>query len=233
MTSRIAAQAVLRVRRKPVPSVPEIRLELADEAIGLWDSGGGQYRSADPPPFWAFPWAGGVGLARFLLDQPDVVRGLPVLDIGAGSGIVAIAAAMAGAAQVTAVDVAADAVSAIARNAAANDVAVRGECRDPLAGTPHDVAVIMAGDVFYSATMAHRLMRYFRRAQAAVPDVRIIVGDPNRGYLTPDRFRRLAEYEVPARRALEDTDHMRATIWELGPAPPRAGTPAAAEPVAP
>jgi predicted nicotinamide N-methyase len=143
-----------------------------------------------------------------------------VLDIGSGSGIVAIAAARAGAVHVRAVDTDAEAVAAIDRNARANHVEVFGVAEDPLLATPGDVDVLLVGDMFYSATIANRLMRFLRRAQRANPGVRVLVGDPNRGYLTPDRFDQRAAYDVPVRPALEDAETMRATIWELRPAPP-------------
>jgi predicted nicotinamide N-methyase len=202
-----------------VPFVPEIRLWLADETTGLWDSTDGGYRTDQPPPFWAFAWAGGVGLARFVLDHPAAVRGLRVLDLGAGSGIVAIAAAQAGAAAVVAADTDPDAEPAINRNALANDVPIVIRVGDPLLDDAVDADVILIGDMFYSPPIVNRLMRYLRRAQAANPSIRILASDPNRGYLTPDRFEELAAYQVPVRQALEETSSMTATIWQLRPRP--------------
>jgi predicted nicotinamide N-methyase len=197
----------------PVPDVPEIRLELAGVEVGLWDGRDGDL-AAQQPPYWAFAWAGGKGLARFLLDHPRFVRGKRVLDLGSGSGIVAIAAAKAGAASVCAVDIDADAVAAIGRNAAANAVDVVASAEDPLAGTA-DADVIAVGDMFYSPRMANRIMRFLRRAQAANPAVRVLVSDPNRGYLTPDRFDELAAYDVSVAERVEQTGSMRATVWLL------------------
>ena len=202
-----------------VPFVPEIRLWLADETTGLWDATGGGYRTDQPPPFWAFAWAGGVGLARFVLDHPTAVRGLRVLDLGAGSGIVAIAAARAGAAAVVAADTDPDAEPAIHRNAVANDVLVAVQVGDPLLDDAVDTDVMLIGDMFYSPPIVNRLMRYLRRAQAANPSIRILASDPNRGYLTPDRFEELAAYQVPVRPALEETSSMTATVWQLRPRP--------------
>ena len=207
------------VELRPVPFVPELRLELAGEDTGLWDASDGSYHTDQPPPFWAFAWAGGVGLARFVLDNPSAVRGLQVLDVGSGSGIVAIAAARGGAAHVLAADTDTDAIAAIRRNALANDVSIDASARDPLLDTPDGIDVILVGDMFYSATIANRLMRFLRRAQKASPGVRILVSDPNRGYLTPDRFDELARYDVPVRQALEETSTLRATIWQLRPPP--------------
>jgi predicted nicotinamide N-methyase len=203
------------VKLRPVPLLPEIRLELADESTGLWEATDGGYHTDVPPPFWAFAWAGGIGLSRFLLDNPITVRNRRVLDIGSGSGLVAIAAALAGAERVAAVDTDRAATAAIERNAAVNRVVVSAVHGDPLLDTPADVDVLLVGDMFYSPAIANRLMRYLRRAQRANPAIRILVSDPNRGYLTPDRFDELAAYDVPVRPALEDTATMRATIWQL------------------
>jgi predicted nicotinamide N-methyase len=139
-----------QVHLTTVPLLPEIRLYQADEPVGLWELIGGGYSSDRPPPFWAFAWPGGQGLARYVLDHPDTVDGRRVLDLASGSGLVAIAAAMAGAAAVRAVDVDADAVRAIGLNADANGVAVEavwGDILDsdvldgaPLDGAPLDGA---------------------------------------------------------------------------------------------
>ena len=149
-------------RLAPVPFVPEIRLHQADEPIALWEeteAGGAE----QPPPFWAFAWAGGQALARHVLDHPELVAGRAVLDLAAGSGLVAIAAARAGAHPVTANDIDPLSLSATAINAAANGVGVRCVEGDLLGSDDAD-GVILAGDVFYSREMAARVLPFLRRA---------------------------------------------------------------------
>ncbi|GAA1822399.1 methyltransferase [Planosporangium flavigriseum] len=220
------------VRLATVPFVPEIRLHQADEPVGLWDLIGGGYSSDRPPPFWAFAWAGGQGLARYVLDHPETVNGRRVLDLAAGSGLVAIAAAMAGAATVRAVDIDADAVSAIEVNARANGVvvdAVQGDILDdPLDGRTPDgriasgdhvlrladvPEVVLVGDAFYSKAMADRVLAYLRRAGRN--GAQVLVGDPDRAFLPHRLFRQLHAYDVPTRPALEDIRVKRTAIWEL------------------
>jgi predicted nicotinamide N-methyase len=163
-----------------VPLLPELTLELAADGVGLFDATGG-YRSDTPPPFWSFVWPGGVALARHLLDHPSLVAGRTVLDLGAGSGLVAIAAARAGAASVTAVDTDPAALAAARRNAARNAV----ELQTSTAPVPAEV--IVAGDVFYSAPVAEQVLAYLRTTPATV-----LVGDPGRGYFPGRLFERLA-----------------------------------------
>jgi predicted nicotinamide N-methyase len=197
----------------PVPLVPEISIFQAPEAAGLWDSSDGQYFSDQPPPFWAFAWAGGQALGRYVLDHPDIVAGRDVLDLGSGSGLVAIAAAMAGAGSVTAYDTDADAIAAVARNAAAAGVRIDGRAEDVL-GSGTESQVVLVGDLFYGPTMTNRVMRFLRRAQADA-GARVLVGDPGRGFLLPDRFTELAAYDVPVRSVVEDVSTMRTTVWQL------------------
>ncbi|WP_433612834.1 class I SAM-dependent methyltransferase [Dactylosporangium sp. CA-139114] len=183
------------------PLLPEIALDLAGEHVRLFDATGG-YRSDTPPPFWRFAWPGGVALARFVLDRPDVVSGRSVVDLGSGSGVVAIAAKLAGAREVIAVDTDAEARAAALRNAAANDVVIE------TAAEPVPADVILAGDVFYSASVAQTVLKLLRRADA-------YIGDPGRGFLPERLFEQVATYDVPVRRALEDGDVMRTTVWRL------------------
>jgi predicted nicotinamide N-methyase len=201
-----------------VPFLPELRLHQADEPIGLFELVGGGYSSERPPPFWAFAWAGGQGLARYVLDHPDTVSGRRVLDLASGSGLVAIAAALAGAAAVRAVDVDADAVRAIGRNASANGVAVEATLGDILAEDAGDAEVVLAGDAFYSKAMADRVLAFTRRATRN--GARVLVGDPDRAYLPRRLFRLLHTYDVPTRPALEGVPVKRTTIWELPGAAP-------------
>ena len=165
----------------PVPFVPELVLHQAAEPMGLWELTEGEYRSEQPPPFWAFAWAGGQALARYLLDEPDAVAGRRVLDLASGSGLVAIAAARCGAAAVRAVDVDPVAVAVVGLNAAANAVTVTAQLADLLDGDAGDAEVVLAGDAFYSKAMTERVTGFLRRARRA--GARVMVGDPNRPFL--------------------------------------------------
>ena len=207
----------------PVPYVPEVSIFQAPAGVGLWDASGGAYHSDRPPPFWAFPWAGGQALARYVLDHPDVVVNRTVLDLGAGSGLVAIAAAYGGAAAVRAIEIDPEAVEAIRRNVAAStrtaapglrvDAVLADLLGDPSAGIDADVDILLAGDVFYTGRMRDRSMRFLRRAERL--GIRVLVGDGGRGFLPADRFDLLASYEVPTPVAIEDADRTVATVWEL------------------
>ncbi|MEN3611698.1 50S ribosomal protein L11 methyltransferase [Plantactinospora sp. ZYX-F-223] len=205
----------------PVSAVPEIRLHQAAEPIGLWELTEGEFRSEQPPPFWAFAWAGGQALARYLLDHPEAVAGRRVLDLASGSGLVAIAAARAGAAQVRAVDIDRMAVAAVEANAEANGVAVAGELGDILDGDAGGAQVVLAGDVFYSQAMANRVLRFLIRAARA--GARVLVGDPERAYLPRERFQPLAGYDIPVTVALESVRVKHSRVWELTKVTPTTG----------
>jgi predicted nicotinamide N-methyase len=200
----------------PVPLTPEISLHLAGGEAGLFDGTGGEFRSDVPPPFWLFVWAGGQALARYVLDHPEVVRGRRVLDVASGSGVAAIAAALAGAAEVTALDVDPRAVAAVERNAAANHAAVRAEVAD-VADAPGGAEVILAGDVFYTRSVADRMAAGLRRARRA--GARVLVGDPGRGYFPERWFARIAEYVVPVPAALEEAEALVTGVWEMHTTP--------------
>ncbi|MDG4766946.1 50S ribosomal protein L11 methyltransferase [Solwaraspora sp. WMMD406] len=202
-------------RLAPVAHLPELRLYQADEPIGLWELTEGEFRGEQPPPFWAFAWAGGQALARYVLDQPDTVAGLRVLDLATGSGLVAIAAARAGAARVRAVDVDPVAVAAAELNAEANEVRLAATVADLLDGDHGDAQVVLAGDVFYSEAMAARMLRFLLRA--AADGVRVLVGDPDRAFLPRDRFTELIGYQVPVPTALESVRVRHARVWQLRP----------------
>lgn len=189
----------------PVPLAPEISLHLADPAAGLFDATGGEFRSAEPPPFWAFVWAGGQALARYLLDHPQVVAGRRVLDLASGSGVVAIAAARAGAAEVAADDLDPAAMAAARRNAAANGVTLAAGVDRP--------DVLLAGDAFYSVRVAGQLTDRLLAARRQGADV--LVGDPGRGYFPARLFDPLAEYAVPVPAALEQTETLVTTVWKM------------------
>lgn len=193
------------------PHVPEIGLHLADEAHELWHRTEEELAEIGlPPPFWAFAWAGGQGLARYLLDNPWNVRGKHVLDFATGSGLVAIAAMKAGAARVTACDIDAFCEAAVRLNAAANGATVAFEGRD-LIGEDVDADVLLAGDVFYDNGFAERLIPWF--ARLAEGGTSVLVGDPGRSYLPREKLTKLAEYQVPVTRALEDAEVKRTTVW--------------------
>lgn len=195
-----------------VPLLPELRLYQADSQAGLFDGG---YRSDQPPPFWAFAWPGGVALARYLLDNPATVAGRRVLDLAAGSGLVAVAAGLAQAARVRATDVDQMAIQAIRLNAHANGATVDAERADLLDDPAPDVDVVLVGDGFYTQSLGDRMMRYLRRCADA--GRLVLVGDPDREFLPRKHFTAVAEYAVPVRPALESVRTMHATIWRLDP----------------
>ncbi|QKK15067.1 class I SAM-dependent methyltransferase [Rhizobium indicum] len=176
----------------PVPSIPEIRLHTAGPASGLWRLAG--RGEADPPPYWAYPWAGGAVLARHLLDQPETVAGRRVLDLGAGSGLVAIAAAKAGAAKVTAVDIDANAIAAIGLNAAINGVNIVAWAADIIEAPPPATDLLVVGDLFYDPSLALRVMAFLRRCQAC--GIEVLIGDPERAYLPEGELNRIATHAV-------------------------------------
>jgi predicted nicotinamide N-methyase len=193
------------------PHVPEIRLRLADEAHELWLKTEEELEAIGlPPPFWAFAWAGGQGLARHVLDHPDLVRGRRVVDFATGSGLVAIAAIKAGASQVLAYDVDPFAEAATALNAEVNDVAFAFRAED-IVGEALDADLLLAGDVFYDRPFADRLTPWFDELVRA--GTTVLVGDPGRAYLPASRVERLAVYEVPVTRVLEDAEVKRTTLW--------------------
>lgn len=196
-----------------LPFVPEIRLHLADDAIVLRARLEAQ---AGPglTPFWASAWAGGQALARYVLDHPQVVAGRRVLDVASGSGLVAIAAAKAGAAEVTANDIDPYALAAVAINATANAVTVAVSEGDLLVGDGGDADVILAGDAFYDAELAARMLGFLRRAAARGAGV--LVGDPGRGHLPHWWLKVLTGYRVRGLGAAEDAELTEVSV--LGPA---------------
>jgi predicted nicotinamide N-methyase len=200
-------------RLMPVPHAPEICLHLADEATALWEKTEEELGTIGlPPPFWAFAWAGGQALARYVLDNPATVAGLRVLDVATGSGLVAIAAAKAGAAEVTGIDIDAFAEVAVGLNAAANGVSIAARTGDPV-GTDEGWDVILAGDICYQRDMTEAMLAWLGPIGAAGRPV--LIGDPGRTYLPRERLSKLAEYEVPVTRALEDLEVKRTAVWQL------------------
>ena len=177
----------------PVPGIADIRLHKAGPQSGLR-----RIAEQDPQfssPYWAHYWGGGLVLARYLLDRPESVTGCRVLDLGAGSGIVGIAAAKAGAAKVYAADVDPYAIAAIELNAALNDVTIDSLLADLTKSEPPDVDVICVGDLFYEAALAENVIAFLDRCLAR--EIMILIGDPWRTHLPTSRLGLLAEYTVP------------------------------------
>lgn len=198
------------------PDLPELQLHLADEVMPIWrlSDAAGAGAGGDPePPYWAFAWVGGIAIARYLLDHPAEVSGREVLDLGAGSGVCAIAALIAGARSVLACDPAAESAAAVELNAAANGVAVRIAAGDVLRSEPPGVDLILAGDVCYEAKMSAKVLTWLGRAVTA--GTRVLIGDPGRAYIPTTGLRRLAEYELRTTRELEERDTKSACVYEL------------------
>jgi predicted nicotinamide N-methyase len=210
-------------RLSPVPHAPEISLYVADEATALWHKTEEELGEIGlPPPFWAFAWAGGQALARYILDNPHIVRGKRVLDIATGSGLVAIAAAKAGASRVEAHDVDAFAMAALRLNADANDVVVIRRSDDPV-GRDEGWDGVLAGDICYERDMAQRLIAWLEALHGR--GATILIGDPDRTYLPRDKLEALATYQVPVTRSLEDAEIKTTHVWRFRKAysPPPCG----------
>jgi predicted nicotinamide N-methyase len=195
------------------PLTPEIRLWLADEAVPLWEKTEEELGAMGlPPPFWAFAWAGGQALARYVLDHADLVRGKRVLDFASGSGLIAIAAAKAGAAETAASDVDAFAIAAIEANAAGNGVAVEPRLEN-LIGADDGWEVVLAGDIAYEKDLAGAAMDWL--ASLADRGGTVLIGDPWRSYLPLDRLDCVIEYSVPLTRELEDSEIKRTGVFRF------------------
>jgi predicted nicotinamide N-methyase len=223
-----AAEFVRRHTRLAAPPlIPEISLYLSHaEPTILWEQAERATGDAGlAPPFWAYPWAGGIAVARYLLDHPGEVAGRVVLDLASGSGLVAIAAALAGAARVTASDIDPMALAAITLNAAASGVTVHAAGADLLTSGDDAAAVlsgrpgapapdlVVVGDACYERRLAHRMLAFLADARAA--GARTLLGDPGRAYLPAAGLHALASYPVPAWPGLEDTDVKQATVWSV------------------
>jgi predicted nicotinamide N-methyase len=196
------------------PLVPEIRLHLATEITPIWQATEETLAQAGvPPPFWAFAWAGGQALARFLLDHPGEIASRAVLDFGAGSGLVAIAAAKAGAARVLAAEIDHFGVAAIAANAELNGVSMAVTSADLLDTLDASWEVVTAGDVCYEKAMADRVTPWL--ASLAARGNVVLLGDPGRAYLPRTGMIERARYIVPTSRELEDRDHREAIVWQV------------------
>ena len=202
-------------RLLPVPHAPEIHLHVADEATALWQKTEDELQAIGlPPPFWAFAWAGGQALARYILDRPEVAANATVVDFASGSGLVAIAAARSGALRVTASDLDPFAIAAIGLNAAANGVAERIEpVSDNLLDTAPEAGLVLAADVFYERDLAQAVTVWLSGLQAR--GATVLIGDPGRTYLPRERLECLETYTVPVSRALEDSEIKRSHVWRL------------------
>lgn len=200
-----------RLRLVKAPFVPEVRLHLAEDAIVWWARMEAAAGRTLPPPYWASAWAGGQALARYLLDHPAVAAGRRVLDLAAGSGLVAIAAALAGAEAVVANDIDPYAVAAITLNARFNRVTVATIGEDLLDSDGGDVDLLLAGDVFYSRVMADRVLPFLERVAARGADV--LIGDPGRGHLPHDRLKAATSYPVPTMEPFVDSSVRRVQVF--------------------
>jgi predicted nicotinamide N-methyase len=214
MTSRHRAFVQRHTRLASPPGLEPIRLHLAEEVLPLWRAV--QEATGDPDtalPYWAFAWGGGLALAHYLRDHPDAVAGRRVFDLAAGSGLVAIAALAAGAADAQAADIDPFAASAIALNARANGGRIDVVTRDVLDDEPPDADIVLCGDAWYEARLAERVLPFLQRCRAAGLDV--LVGDPGRRYLPLDALEPLATYEVRTTTELEDLALKRAGVYRL------------------
>ena len=189
---------------EPVTFVPEVLLHQAEDMQGLWEAVG-----TPAPPYWAFPWLGGQALARYVLDH-DVVRGRRVLDLATGSGLVAIAAALAGAASVLAADIDPLSGEAVEANADANGVEIAWSGDDLLETALPQVDVVLAGDVLYEQQMAGRVLTWLRAFDGTV-----LLGDPGRDYLPQQGLVEVAAYEIPTTRELEGVAVKRTRVFTL------------------
>lgn len=194
--------------------VPELQLYLADESIAIWEKTEEELGQMNlPPPFWAFAWAGGQALARFILDDPPVVAGKRILDLGSGCGIVSIAAMRAGASKAIAADVDAFAMISAEVNGAANSVVLEPIDRDLLDEEADDFDIVMVGDLFYEDLLSKRVIGFMQRAsKKGLP---VLVGDPRRSYFPKQMFECIAQYDVPVTRELEDNEIKRAAVWRM------------------
>jgi len=204
---------------EPAPLVPEIKLHLVHEITPIWEATEKEMNEVDlAPPYWAFAWAGGQALARYILDNPELVAGKRVLDFGAGGGIVGIAAHISGAARVEAADIDRFAAAAVALNAEINGANVEITTRDLIDAAPA-WDVILAGDICYEGPAAARMEAWFRRLASS--GVRVYIGDPGRTYLPKEGLEKITAYAVRTTRDIEDTDLRNACVWQVLPASTR------------
>ena len=199
-------------RLQSPPHTPELRLYLADEITPIWRMTEEELGAIGlPPPFWAFAWAGGQALARYLLDHPHEAAGKRAVDFATGSGLVAIAAMKAGAAAVSGADIDGFCAAAVELNARENDVAVDFTDRDLLDAAPPAVDLITAGDICYEKPLAERVLAWLKAAHDQ--GTRVLIGDPGRSYFPRQGLVKLAEYQVETTRELEDMMVKRTGVW--------------------
>jgi predicted nicotinamide N-methyase len=199
----------------PVPLAPELVLHQATALTPLWRATAAELDATDPTPFWAFPWVGGQALARHVLDHPALVSGRAVFDFATGSGLVAIAAARAGASRVVAADHDPYSEAAVRLNAELNGVAIAFRPGDPIGDALDGFDVVLAGDVFYERPLATRALAWFRALAAR--GALILAGDPGRTYSPREGVRELAAYDVPTTPEIEAGDLLRARVLEVRP----------------
>ncbi len=196
------------------PLVPEITLHLAEESLPIWRQTEEELGEAGlPPPYWAFAWAGGQALARYILDNRDSVAGKHVTDLGSGSGLTAIAAILAGALTACACDIDAFARAACQLNADANGVKIDVSAEDLLAEAPPKTDIVLIGDLYYERSLAEQVTEFSLAAKAS--GATVLAGDPQRSYFPESRFERIAEYYVEVTRELEDGEVKRTAVWQL------------------
>lgn len=192
------------------PLVPELKLHLATEVEPIWRKTEEELQQMGvPPPYWAFAWAGGQALARYILDNPEIVRGKSVLDFGSGSGLVGLAAARAGAGDVLAADIDKFAIAAIRANAEANGLTLV-TTSDDMIGSDKSFDVILVGDMCYERPLAEGLMAWLKTRDAV-----ILLGDPGRSYFPKHGLTRAALYNVSVTRDLEDREIRETGVWLL------------------
>jgi predicted nicotinamide N-methyase len=217
MASSRRAFILRHTHLRRVPGLEEIRLHLADDVLSLWRAV--QIETGDPDaalPYWAFAWAGGLAIGRYLHEHPEAVAGRRVFDLASGSGLCAIAAVQVGATEATGADIDAFATAAVDLNARANGHRVAAMRRDVLDDEPPDAEVILAGDCWYDERLAERVLPWLRRARSRGIDV--LVGDPGRRYLPTHELVELAEYEVHTTTQLEDMEYKSGRVYALRPA---------------
>jgi predicted nicotinamide N-methyase len=208
--NNLPSRGIDDLRLGPAPFVPEVWLFLAEDAILLWARLEAAAGRRLPAPFWASAWVGGQALARYVLDNPQTVAGRRVLDLASGSGLVAIAAAIAGAGEVDANDIDPFAIAAIEMNAQVNDVAIRPRWGDLLDGDGEGADVVLAGDALYNPGLAERAVPFL--ARAAKRGALVLIGDPDRGHLPPDWLESVTSYRVPIAGAPEDAQIDRTSV---------------------
>jgi len=214
MASSARGFVLRHTRLRPVPGLEEIRLHLGDDVLALWHAVQQETDDAEAAlPYWAFAWGGGLAIGRYLRDHPEAVAGRRVFDLASGSGLCAIAAMRAGAASAIGADIDPYSAAAIELNGRANGVRIAVLRREVLDDEPPDVEVILAGDCWYEAHLAERVLPWLR--QARDHGIEVLVGDPGRRYLPTDELVELATYDVRTTTELEDIELKQGRVYEL------------------